>query len=212
MVEEKLREWRLFATEALRARNVCSIVPSSLATVRKVCREIPTDRAIVLAEYGPGTGVFTKYLANRLHPGSCILAIERSRDFYLELCRWRGMAAPKCRILLEHADCRDVREIARRHELPPFDYVLSGIPFSMLSEQDRDWILKATYESLGPEGTLLVYQTTSRLRPRLDQLFDCVEEEWNWFNLPPLAILRARKRCRVHPSGQERKQETLWTR
>lgn len=205
MVAEQLREWSVFAREALRARHVCSVVPSTLVTVRKVCRDIPTDRPVFLAEYGPGTGVFTRYLANRLHPESCILAIERNQGFYQELCRWRRVANPRCRLILEHADCREVRKLRRRYRLPAFDYVLSGIPFSMLTERDRDQIVRATFESLGANGSFLLYQTTPRMSTRLSKVFDRVERDWSWFNFPPLAILRARKhRRRKTPKAKRR--------
>jgi phospholipid N-methyltransferase len=137
--------------------------------------------------------VFTRYLANRLHPESCVLAIERNQGFYQELCRWRRVAPPQCRLILEHADCREVRKLRSRYRLPAFDYVLSGIPFSMLSERDREQIVLATFESLASEGSFLVYQTTPRMSTRLSKVFDRVERDWSWFNFPPLAILRARK-------------------
>lgn len=188
-----MREFAVFLREAMRGKSICAVVPSSLATVRRVCKEIPTDRPVTVLEYGPGTGVFTRYLAQRLHPESTILAIELHEGFYREMCRWRDRTATGARALIEHASCTDVLNLLERHSLPPADFALSGIPLSTFSEDLRSEILDKTYAALRPGGTFYVYQYSFFMHERLRNVFDSVDRDFSFFNLPPTAIMRARK-------------------
>lgn len=188
-----MREFAVFLREAVRGKSVCAVVPSSMTTVRKVCKEIPIDRPVTILEYGPGTGVFTRYLANRLHPESTILAMELHEGFYREMCRWRERTSPRARVLIEHASCTEVLNLLERHSLPPGDFALSGIPLSTFSEELRSEILEKTYSALRPGGTFYVYQYSFFMNSRLQSAFDCVDRDFSLFNLPPTAIMRARK-------------------
>lgn len=177
----------------MRSRTVCAVAPSSLPTVKKVCQDVPTDRPIGLIEYGPGTGVFTRYLCDRLHPDSTILAIELNAAFYKELVRWREQAKPRVRVVLEQGSCADVLSMLERHRLPPADFVLSGIPFSVLTERLRMDIVRKTHRALAPGGVFLVYQYSYFMVPRLERVFDQVDRSVSVMNLPPTMIMAARK-------------------
>lgn len=183
----------MYLREMFRGEPICSLMPTSSFTVRQVCREIPTDRPVCIAEYGPGSGVFTRYLVNRVHPHSMIVAIEVNRALHDELVMWRATTRPRCRLILVHDTCENVLKIQSRHDIPPFDFVLSGVPFSILSKFDQEQLLSRTHQALGVGGIGLFYQTTMALRKPLARLFDSVQAEHSFLNIPPLAIMRARK-------------------
>lgn len=201
-----MRETAVFFWNAMRSRTVCAVAPSSLPTVKKVCQDVPTDRPIGLIEYGPGTGVFTRYLAERLHPDSTILAIELNAAFYKELVHWREQAKPQVRVVLEHGSCADVLAMLERHSLPPADFALSGIPFSILSERLRMDIVRKTYRALAPGGVFLVYQYSYFMVPRLERVFDQVDRSVSVMNLPPTMIMAARRSAASAEEGREVRQ------
>ena len=56
-------------------KNVASVARTSKKTVERICRAINFDKDIVLVEYGPGSGAFTKYLLSRMSLDSKLIAI-----------------------------------------------------------------------------------------------------------------------------------------
>ncbi|PIQ21427.1 MAG: hypothetical protein COW65_09110, partial [Cytophagales bacterium CG18_big_fil_WC_8_21_14_2_50_42_9] len=50
----------------LRDKNVASFTPTSAVGIKKVCSKINFNKRNVVIEFGPGTGVFTRYLLDHL--------------------------------------------------------------------------------------------------------------------------------------------------
>jgi phospholipid N-methyltransferase len=75
--------------------------------------------------------------------------------------------------------------------------VISGIPFSFLSDNMKDRILRNSFTALRPGGKFLAYQTfyqsNNHLKTYLDRIFPFVRVEYEMLNLPPLRIYEARK-------------------
>lgn len=188
-----IREVATFLKNAFTSSTICAVVPSSMTTVKQVCREIPTDRPQCIVEYGPGTGVFTRYLAETLHPESSILAIELHEPFHQELCDWRAATNPRVNVVLENTSCTDVNELLKKHGLGKANFTLSGIPFSVFTEELRSEIVNKTHESLRPGGSFFVYQYSFFMTSRLENVFGRVDKDRSILNLPPTMIMRARK-------------------
>jgi phospholipid N-methyltransferase len=83
------------------------------------------------------------------------------------------------------------------------DYILSGIPFSILDIDKKRALLKATYDALAPGGSFIIYQVTNELKQHAT-IFDHAESEYFLQNIPPMFITEFRKELMVnghaHPS------------
>src|SRR3972149_3700301 len=62
-------------------KYIASITPTSDFGVKKVCSKIDFSRCGLVVEYGPGTGVFTKYLLQKMGADSLLIMIERNANF-----------------------------------------------------------------------------------------------------------------------------------
>src|SRR5690349_5389013 len=63
------REWWNFLRGFLRGpRTVGSVAPSSSYLVRAMLETADVEHRQMLAEFGPGTGVFTTEIVRRMHP------------------------------------------------------------------------------------------------------------------------------------------------
>src|SRR5436190_23161722 len=62
-------------------REVGSVIPSSHWLVEALLDETPIEKAQVIAEFGPGTGVFTDEIIRRLRPDAKLLVFEVDQDF-----------------------------------------------------------------------------------------------------------------------------------
>jgi phospholipid N-methyltransferase len=80
------------------------------------------------------------------------------------------------------------------------DYVISGIPFSMLPPEVADRIVKNTLDILQPGGKFLIYQflkpetkTSKGIHQYLPSHFNAINKEVEMLNIPPLWIYEATK-------------------
>jgi phosphatidylethanolamine/phosphatidyl-N-methylethanolamine N-methyltransferase len=180
-----------FLSAAIKDPNVGALCPTSSRCVESICRSIPTDRPLVVAEYGAGEGAFTRHLAKRLHPKSVIIAFERNRELADRLSQATRSGSRQARVKVMHGDA----ENALKHlGIERADYVLSGIPFSFLCEDQKRRIIDGAWLALRDGGIFMVYQATWGVRPYLEERFGPVSQRRALLNLPPLCVMEATKR------------------
>jgi phospholipid N-methyltransferase len=158
-----------------------SIWPSSRFLVDEVLRPIDWERARVIVEYGPGVGTITAEILRRMHPEAHLVAIETNEAFVKFLKT--SLADP--RLHVENESAADVGSILQRRNLPPAQYVVSGIPLGSMPEALRVDIVAKTRTALAPGGQFLVYQFTSRVLPVLQRTFRDVSRSTEKRNIPP---------------------------
>lgn len=166
-----------------------SVIPSSQVLVERLLARADWSRARTVVEFGPGIGTFTAAILKHLPVNSRLLAIETNRDFvdYLQ----RELDDP--RLLVECGSAADIKVILQRHGLPQADYIISGIPFSVMPDALREDILVNTHDALQPDGAFLVYQFSNKVQRDLERLFGQVERGFvlrnvlpaHWFDCRP---------------------------
>jgi len=67
------------------------------------------------------------------------------------------------------------------------DYILSGIPFSILKIDKKRALLQKTHDALAPGGSFIIYQITNELKQHAT-LFARAESEYFLQNIPPMFI------------------------
>src|SRR5438477_11147221 len=144
-----------------RPLQIASIVPSSRALVERVASKIDFDRARVIAEYGPGEGVHSRALAQRMRPEAQLLLFELDPAFSRDLTR---QFADDPRVCVINANAATIRSQLTEHGIPHCDYIISGIPFSILEIEKKRNLLRQTHDALAPGGAFIIYQVTNELR------------------------------------------------
>lgn len=176
-----------FLKVATRDIQVGAVMPSSSYAVRRILSRLPDTIGSVL-EYGPGDGVITTRLLERLRPDGRMLAIEANQEFARKT---KGLNDPRLEVV--HGDATAAQGIARQKGFGEFDLVISGIPFGMLSRTKRHAVVEMTHAMVRPGGIFLVYQTSPLMRRYLQQHFS-VTTVIEPRNVPPYFIMRAEKR------------------
>lgn len=171
----------------LKDPRVASVTPTSRFTVEKVCKRIDFSNDIRILEYGPGDGVFTRVLLDKMTPKSKIIAIETNSGFVEEL---ESMGSD--RLIVKNTSVEQVDEIVKAEKWGEVDYIISGIPFSFLEETKRHDILDKSAHLLKDEGIFLAYQTSAHLKPFLKQHFKSVRTTMEYRNIPPMCIYVAK--------------------
>ena len=164
--------------------QVASIIPSSKALVERVASKMDFREPRVIAEYGPGEGVHSREIARRMGPGSQLLLFELDPDLSRDLQR---QFANDPRVHVIHGNAAQLPEELERLGIPSCDYIISGIPFSILEIDKKRALLQKTYDALEPGGRFIIYQVTNELRQHAT-LFRHAESEYFLQNIPPMFI------------------------
>jgi phospholipid N-methyltransferase len=169
--------------------QVASIVPSSKALVRQVAKKMDFSQPRVIAEYGPGEGVHSREIARRMGPGSKLLLFELDLAFSRDLKR---QFANDPRVDVVHGDAASLPDELQHRGISHCDYILSGIPFSILEINKKRALLKKTHEALSESGAFIIYQVTNELRQHAT-VFQHAQSEYFLQNIPPMFITVFRK-------------------
>jgi phospholipid N-methyltransferase len=174
-------------------RMLGSLIPSSRFLVNHVLAEVDWNRARVFVEYGPGVGTFTSEILRRMRSDAVLVTLETNTDFVSYLRRRFRDA----RLHVIHGSAADADAALAGLRLGQADYVLSGIPYTTMSPQLRETILRKTHAVLHPSGAFLVYQFTRAVLPYLEQVFALVDQDFEPLNVMPARLFY----CRHHDHG-----------
>jgi phospholipid N-methyltransferase len=164
--------------------QIASIVPSSKAMVERVASKMDFNQPRVIAEYGPGEGVHSREIARRMTPDSHLLLFEL--DAQLARALERQFAGDR-RVHVIHGDAASLPYELKRRGFASCDYILSGIPFSILKIEKKRALLRKTYDALKPDGKFIIYQVTNELRQHAT-VFQRAKSEYFLQNIPPMFI------------------------
>jgi phosphatidylethanolamine/phosphatidyl-N-methylethanolamine N-methyltransferase len=152
----------------------------------------------VIAEYGPGEGCHTREIVRRMHADSRLFLFELDGELCTHL---KTQFANDRRISVHHADCATLPNVLADSGLSHCDYVVSGIPFSILEKDKKREILNNTHSVLRPEphSAFIIYQVTNELRTNghCDH-FAHAESEYCLINLPPMFVTKFYKYANGH--------------
>ncbi len=168
--------------------NVASVCNSSSHATNAICNLINFSSALVVVEYGPGSGAITVPVLKHLPADGQIIALETN----LNLAEGLSYDINDRRLRVIHGTAELVDKFVPRMTA---DVVISGIPFSMMSDQAVENILHKTRMILKPGGRFIVYQawlppffTTDRLQRLLAKHFEILSVTKVLRNIPPLQL------------------------
>jgi phospholipid N-methyltransferase len=181
----QLSSLALFARNFLKSPAMLgSVIPSSPFLVNDMMSQVDWERATVLVEYGPGVGTFTREILKRMRPDAILVAIELNTDFV----QYLNHHIRDARFRVVHGSAARVRSILAEQNLAPADYIISGLPYRNMTDSLRRAILEESRLALQAEGSLLLFQYTSKLLPYLRSSFSSVKLDFQLFNILPALI------------------------
>lgn len=173
-------------------RDVAAILPSSGFTVKKILNKIDFNEPKVIVELGPGDGVISKAIIDKLPADSHLILIEKISDFEQDL-RALTHQRPDVQVSTYIDEAQHLEGILANHDLQAINHVVSGIPFSWIDDTTKHQILATCHKMLKPNGNFIAYQTSSELVKHLNQVFSNTNKELELLNIPPMVIMEATK-------------------
>lgn len=185
----RLSDFGLFFGKFLaKGRTISSAVPSSPAMAHSLLRHIDFGRPGTLVELGAGTGPLTEFIVDRLRPHHRFVAVENDPEF-CEVLRRRFPDT-----LLLQQDATAIAGPLEKLGIQKVDYVISGLPTPNLPARAAVRLWQWLRQALTPEGLFLQITVAPLLyRPFYDRLFDEVDYQMVWMNIPPGGVYRCSK-------------------
>src|SRR5947199_3970934 len=138
----------------------------------------------VIAEYGPGEGVHSRAIARRMTRDSHLLLFELDAAFSRALER---QFAGDARVHVIHGDAASLPYELKHRGIACCDYILSGIPFSILKIDKKRALLRKTHDALAPGGSFIIYQITNELKQHAT-FFEHAQSEYFLQNILQIII------------------------
>lgn len=186
----------MFAYDFLKKpKQVGAILPSSAKLAWAMTENISLENARNIAELGAGTGAFTKQILRKKSAAASFFAVEIDTKMATKL------AARFENLDIEAGRAQDLRAFLQRRNLGRLDAVVSGIPWTFLSEREQDELLGIIRECLNDGGcfTTFIYAFCSPIKRRrfarkLRAFFsELSTPKIVWKNIPPAFVYQCRK-------------------
>jgi phosphatidylethanolamine/phosphatidyl-N-methylethanolamine N-methyltransferase len=187
------------ALQLLKDTSVASIAPTAPNCVKQMLRSVDFSSAKLIIEYGPGDGAITKYLLKKMRKDARLIIIE-TNDQFVSILKSRFNDP---RLSIVHDTAENIIEIRKKLKFKKADYIISGIPFSLIKPSAREEIIKDSAEVLKDKGKMIIYQALMAISARrplknhFRKYFETTKNKTYLLNLPPLYVFEAT--CRKEP-------------
>jgi phospholipid N-methyltransferase len=187
---ENMQDQLNFLKVALKDHRIGAMTRSSKYVVSAVMRHLDKLTLNHVIEYGPGDGVITHKILERLSVGGKLDVIETNLKFIKEL-----QTINDTRLKIIKGTAQEVTTTLMQNSQSSVDAIISSIPFSMLEAADRERLVRNTLHLLKPSGRFIVFQYSPMLLTLLNKYFSKthVKTEFELRNVPPNFIMTAWK-------------------
>ncbi len=168
-------------------RNIGAISPSSRFLYKKMISPMDLAHDIHIVEFGAGSGTFTDALLRKITPGSQLSIFEIDPLFIKKLQ------------LKYKSDSRVVvyslgaEESTKFFEAGSIDYILSSLPFGLMSEPIILRILESAKHILKEHGKFIQFQYFLQNKKHIHDTFPQVRYKFTLLNLPPAFVYVCKK-------------------
>ena len=173
-----------------------AIAPSTQGLAELITDSADLSNARVVVELGPGTGVFTEQILQKIPKDGTFLAIEANADF-AQTTRARCPAA-----VVQHDSAVNLKSLLEQTGFSHCDRIVSGLPWASFPDELQDKLLAAIDESLASGGRFLTFAYVfgiflpagRKFKKKLERVFRHVQmTRVVWLNLPPAFVYVAQK-------------------
>lgn len=189
-----MREQFLFLNSFVkRPGQVGAVAPSSRRLCAALVDSFDWDSVEYVVELGPGTGVATQLILERLRPGSKFFAVERNHRF-VELTKRRCGDVD-----IVEGCATQLSSYCRDRGFPRVDAIVSGLPWASFNSTLQKDILNSMFNVLPTGGRFATFAylqglglpAGKRFSKLLKQNFSQVGKSRTvWRNLPPALVYR----------------------
>lgn len=173
-----------FKTYLKEKKVVGAVAPSSKFLRKKMLANIDFSKDLVIVEFGPGTGVFTKEIIKQMTPKSVLYVFELNEVFYDSLVE----VIDDPRVKIFHDSAEKVEYFLNHDNYHHADIVMSSLPLAVIPEQVKIEILTASKKVLGTHGQYIQFQYSLNAKKLLKSYFTEMNISFTPVNIPPAFV------------------------
>ncbi len=170
-------------------KTLGTITPSSHFLVDKMLRDIDFSKAKIILEFGPGNGIITKKILQKLHKEAVLICFEVNDTLFKELNKIKHS-----QLKVLNASAENIKEELNKLGYTDCCHVISSLPLSNISNKISNNILQRLYAILKNNGTYTQFQYTLSYYKKIKSVFHkSVSLDFEILNVPPAFIYRCKK-------------------
>lgn len=171
-------------------KMVGAVSPSTRFLGEKMLANIDFDSAKGLVELGPGTGIFTDIIIERMRKDAKLLVFELNDEFYEKLSA--RIDDPRVQII--HDSAENISKYLPKDEQTNQDAVISSLPLMVFPAELRKSVVDASYNSLHEDGTYVQFQYSLQSKKFLETFYESVKITFTIKNFPPAFVYTCKKK------------------
>ena len=176
---------RAFLSEFIKERKmVGAIAPSSKFLMRKMLKKIDFSKDLNIIELGPGTGIFTSEILNRMTDKSNLFSFEINTSFYDQL----NSKIQDKRIKVINDSAEKMSHYLSKEKLKKAHVVISSLPLAVIPNEVKENILNSVVAILDQNGTYVQFQYSLNAKKLLQSKFENIDIQFTPLNLPPAFV------------------------
>jgi phospholipid N-methyltransferase len=166
-----------------------TLTPSSRFLANRMLKKIDFSKVDVLVELGPGNGIITQQILERLPPKATLICFEINDNFYTQLLEVKN---PQLVVIKSSAE-----KIKQELNLLGFhktDHIISSLPLAIIPNKISEEILDNSFEVLENGGTYIQFQYSLSYFKKFKTVFmKSISVDFEPLNLPPAFVYRCKK-------------------
>jgi len=168
---------------------VGSMTPSSRFLAAKMLNHISIEEAKVVVELGPGTGVFTEKILEKMGENTQLIVVELNDDFYNTL--QNKFHHPN--LHLKHGSADQIGIYLKEYGFEKADLIISSLPLANFPSDLRKNVIETAKNCLDDKGKFVQFQYSLQSLKTLKRNFHLVKVEFTAFNFPPAFVYTCSK-------------------
>ncbi len=171
-------------------KMVGAVSPSTKFLGEKMLKNVDFDSAKLIVELGPGTGVFTDLIIERMRPDATLLTFELNDNFYDSLNN--RIKDPRVKVIHDSAEFIE-KYLNELENGIKSDVVISSLPLMVFPEPLRLAVVDAAYKVLKNEGKYIQFQYSLQSKKLLESKYKDVTVSFTMKNFPPAFVYTCSK-------------------
>jgi phosphatidylethanolamine/phosphatidyl-N-methylethanolamine N-methyltransferase len=174
-----------FIKQFFKEKNmVGAMAPSSRFLAAKMLNHLPIKESKIIIELGPGTGVFTEKIIEKMGPDTQLIVVELNDTFFEALHK----KIDHKNVHLKHGSATEISNYLKELGLEKADLIISSLPLAVIPTEIRQLILSEVKTHLNNQGQFVQFQYSLQSRRALKKIFSSVKLNYTPFNFPPAFV------------------------
>jgi len=179
----------LLLKEFIKDKKVGAVAPTSNHLTQKIITKINFENVSTIVEYGPGNGVITRILLDKMKPDAMLYVFETNNIFFNNLSEIKDK-----RLVIINDDAENAKNILKNsYQIEKVDYIISTIPFTFIEKRKRKRIIYKSFVLLNEKGMFITYQYSWLIFNLIKKQFKKAQWKLVLLNLPPVFIIEGIK-------------------